>query len=407
MSKSKKILMMMSGSIACYKVCSVISKLIQNNYDVKVVLSKSASQFIGASTIEGLTGHPPVFDLFESGRAMEHIHLERWADLILLAPATANTINKIATGQGDDLISTLFLAHDFKKPFLVAPAMNTKMYEHPITQKSIKILKNLNIKILETASGVLACGETGYGKLLDPNLIFSEIEQNLNLPHKNISATNSINPSQTKKVLVVSGGTQEPIDDVRLITNRSTGKTGATLADQFSMAGFNVTYLSALTSHQPSLECTKLSFTTFNDLTEQLHNVLPEQFDLVIFAAAVSDYSVIPNNGKIDSSQDKIYLELIKNPKLINRVKKTSPYSKLVGFKLTSTTDQFLISKKIESIFEQAQADLVVHNDWSTVKLGSPIFNIYSASRQLVKNITLSDLGNYLVSYLMQEGDIL
>src|SRR5690606_33467299 len=133
MSRSK-ILFIMTGSIACYKACQLLSKLSQNNYEVQVVATASALEFVGNATLEGLSGKAVVSDIFAHGRNMDHIHLARWADLIIVAPATANFINKMAQGAADDLASTLFLAHDFTKPFLVAPAMNTSMYQHPATQ---------------------------------------------------------------------------------------------------------------------------------------------------------------------------------------------------------------------------------------------------------------------------------
>ena len=178
MSKSK-VLFILTGSIACYKACQVISRLVQADCEVQVVASPAALQFVGNATFEGLTGKSTISDLYAAGNVMDHIHLMRWADLIIVAPATANYVNKIAQGVGDDLLTTLFLAHDFKKPFLLAPAMNTSMYLHPITQNSIRKLKEIGIEILETASGVLACGETGFGKLLDPELIQKEIQSRL------------------------------------------------------------------------------------------------------------------------------------------------------------------------------------------------------------------------------------
>ena len=236
---NKNILIILTGSIACYKTCSVISALHQKGYQIKTVLSPGSLQFIGAATIEGLTGTAPVTNMYAMGSIMDHINLNRWADLVLVAPATANYINKIAAGIGDDLLTTLFLSHDFKKPFVIAPAMNTKMYLHPITQESITKLKNYGIEILETASGVLACGEVGYGKLLDPQLIIAEVEKRISQP-SGLTKPMTEDKVLSKKVLITSGGTTEPIDDIRSITNTSTGKTAAYLADQLTEAGVQV-----------------------------------------------------------------------------------------------------------------------------------------------------------------------
>ena len=190
----------MTGSIACYKACQAVSRLVQAGCEVQVVASPAALQFVGNATIEGLTGKPVVSDLYASGNAMDHIHLVRWADLILVAPASANFINKIARGVGDDLLTTMFLAHDFKKPYLVAPAMNTSMYLHPATQDSIQALKKMGVEILETASGVLACGEVGWGRLLEPDLIVQEVLSRLSPAESDCSKEASVKSLDRKKL---------------------------------------------------------------------------------------------------------------------------------------------------------------------------------------------------------------
>lgn len=383
----------MSGSIACYKVCTLISKLVQNNFNVKVVMSTSAQKFVGTTTIEGLSQNPVHTDTFEPGQAMEHIHLARWAHLILVAPATANTINKMKQGVGDDLISTLFLAHDFTKPFLIAPAMNTKMYLHPATQNSITELKKMGVEILEAASGVLACGEVGYGRLLEPELLYKEIVQRL--PESNSPAVANAQKKTTRKslkVLITSGGTQEPIDDVRFISNSSTGKTAATLADQFVSAGFDVSYLCAESAARPVLCCTTHTFVTYKDLDQALEAQLKNNYDVIVHAAAVSDYSVSqPQGGKISSDAESLEIQLRKNPKIINKIKQLSPKSVLVGFKLTSKNSDAEIKEKVNKLFTQAQCDYVVHNDWSRVHTHHHTFNLYT--EHSVKNdLSLFDL---------------
>ncbi len=381
MSQSKsKILFIMTGSIACYKACGVISRLKQNGHELKVVMSPSSLNFVGKATIEGLTGDTPITDMYADGQVMDHIHLMRWADLILVAPATAHYINRISNGLGDDLLSTLFLAHDFKKPFLIAPAMNTMMYLHPTTQNSIKKLKEMNIEILESASGVLACGEVGYGRLLEPELIVNEVEHHL-ASNSFESRAAQMNPSSKNiHVLITAGGTSEPIDDIRVITNRSTGKTASILADHLVESGFEVTFLHSETSLKPKNPTQNLAFSTFNDLQLKLESELKKSFyDWVIHTAAVSDYSVQPTDGKISSDSEEITLKLIRNPKLIDQIKKISPKTKLVGFKLTSTTNKQTIEEKVTKLFSNAHCDLVVQNDWSDIKNNRRLFNIYSS----------------------------
>lgn len=166
---------MLSGSIACYKACDLISQLVQKGFKVKTVATRSALQFVGPATFEGLTGEAVFSDNFESGKMMSHIDLARWADLILVCPATANTINTLSTGAGGDVITDIFLSNNFKKPFWVAPAMNEQMLLHPATQENIKKLKTWGTVILDTDTGSLACGETGSGRLLAPSVIFEKI----------------------------------------------------------------------------------------------------------------------------------------------------------------------------------------------------------------------------------------
>jgi phosphopantothenoylcysteine decarboxylase / phosphopantothenate---cysteine ligase len=359
-----KILMLMTGSIACYKACGLVSLLIKNGYDVKVAASASALKFIGEATLEGLTGEAVYSDLWSKGSAMEHIHLERWADLIIAAPGSAHFINRIAYGVGDDLLSTIFLAHEFKKPFLIAPAMNTAMYLNPVTQKSLEILKDFGIKILESASGVLACGETGYGKLLDPELLFQEIQKALKETVISVSRLKEF--KQLQNVLVTAGGTRESIDDVRFLSNLSSGLTGEKIANHFAELGFNVTLdLADTSSAKTNLSYNLKRFDSFASLSALLEQQLKtEHFDLVIHAAAVGDFSVEKAVGKISSNED-VTLQLKRNPKIVNNLKKWSRNKnlKLVAFKLTSHASEDQVREKVFKLLEESHADAVVQND--------------------------------------------
>jgi phosphopantothenoylcysteine synthetase/decarboxylase len=179
MSKPK-ILFQLSGSIACYKACNVISKLVQNNFEVRVACTKSALNFIGLSTLEGLSGNSVFSDIYETGKQMDHINLSKWADLAILCPASANQINSLASGLASDVVGALFLAFDLsKKPYLLAPAMNQQMYKHPATQESLTKLKSWGLTILPTDDGHQACGDEGPGRLLDPDQIFEAILSSL------------------------------------------------------------------------------------------------------------------------------------------------------------------------------------------------------------------------------------
>ena len=178
MSKGN-ILFKLTGSIACYKACNVISKLTQEGYEVKTACTPGALQFIGLSTLESLSGKPVYFDLFERKTALEHIDLNKWADITVVCPATANIINKFAAGIGDDCVSTLFLSSDMNKPYLIFPAMNEKMLLHPATQNSIKILKKWGVKVMDTVRGHQACGDIGPGRMLEPKQILELIKKEL------------------------------------------------------------------------------------------------------------------------------------------------------------------------------------------------------------------------------------
>ena len=398
LKSNSKLLFIITGSIAAYKVCQVLSDLRKQNYQIKVIATQAALKFIGLSTLEGLTSEKVSVDLYENGSNMDHIHLVRWADMIVVAPATANYINKMALGIGDDLASTVFLTHDFQKPFLVFPAMNTKMYLHPTVQDSIRKLKSMGIDVLDSASGVLACGETGVGRLLEPQQMIQEIQSRTGFTQSGESTNHTASTHAGRKILISSGGTQEKIDDIRFITNRSTGQTAASIADAFIENGFDVTYLAGENAKRPMLDCHIIPYTDFKSLELILDANLLNRHHVFIHAAAVSDYSVAPQEGKISSDAEKIEIILTRNPKIINKIKIMNPNIKLIGFKLTSTADKELILDKVSSLFKNAYCDLVVHNDWSTVKTNNSVFNIYKNNEMKDENINKSDLAHYLIT---------
>jgi phosphopantothenoylcysteine decarboxylase/phosphopantothenate--cysteine ligase len=170
-----KILFQLSGSIACYKACAVISRLVQDGFEVQTVCTPNALRFIGPATLEGLTGKPVFSDHFEAGKMMNHVYLSKWADLAILCPASADSINRLAAGIASDVVGGLFLAYDLKKPYLIAPAMNQEMFRHPATQEALTKLKSWNVRVLDTEHGRQACGDIGPGRLLEPEKIHEEI----------------------------------------------------------------------------------------------------------------------------------------------------------------------------------------------------------------------------------------
>jgi len=421
MSKSK-VLFMMTGSIACYKACQVISRLVQAGCEVQVVASPSALQFVGNATFEGLTGKSVVSDLYAAGSVMDHIHLIRWADLVIVAPATANYINKIAQGVGDDLLTTLFLAHDFKKPFLLAPAMNTSMYMHPVTQSSIKRLREMGLEILETASGVLACGETGFGKLLDPDLLLEEIQNRL--PTTNSPANSNTDDLIRKsnqvpfRVLVTAGGTLEPIDNVRVITNLSSGETGAQLSELLTDLGCHVHLLRAESAKVADSRVEQSTYTTYHSLQKNLKFLLANrEYDAVIHSAAVSDFSVgsLEINGremtagdfpKIHSS-DKLTIHFKNNPKIVDEIKSYSRNKniQLVAFKLTSKASEEERNQAVLKLREHSKADIVVQNDTSEIdKIKQQHrFTVYNGTGAKVPLENIQALAGELLQIFMKE----
>ena len=406
-----KILFKITGSIAAYKSAYLISKLVQNGFEVKVVATDYALKFIGKATLEGLTGNKVFTDSFEEGEMMNHINLNKWADLTIVCPATANTINKLAAGIADNLLTSLFLAHDRNKPYLIAPAMNTLMFDHPATQASLTKLKEWGVQILPTAEGYLACGDTGTGKLLEPDVIFEYI---LSVLKKNESREN-----QKLKVLITSGGTKENIDGVRYLSNLSTGKTGAAIAEYFSRNFHETTFVHAENSVIPRSANTLIPYFSFDNLNKRLKSLLSrESFDAVIHLAAVGDYSVesievngkqnkLPLTKKLDSSVSKINIELKRNVKIINRLKE---YSKnkaimLVGFKLTNTPNENERVAAVAKLFKDADCDAVVLNDKNDrdEKDQQMHFSVFTTPKEFNSLKTAEEVAEKIESIILKE----
>lgn len=397
----------MTGSISAYKACEVISYLCKQGHEVQCVASQSALKFIGTSTLEGLTGKPVFTDAYENGRQMEHIHLNRWADLVILCPATASTLNKLASGFGDDVISMLFLAHDFTKPYLVAPAMNHSMYHHPSTQASLSKLKNWGIEILSPEKGILACGENGDGRLMSPKKIIQSIESHLS------KGTVEDKSSRRKaKILITSGGTEENIDPVRTLSNFSTGQTGAFLSDHFFQKGYEVTLLSGHRSKKPQHIQNQNFFRSFKDLDQKLREELSSQsYDFVIHLSAVSDFSIshlLVNDQRIDdpqekiSSRDSVSIVLKPNFKIIERLKEYSKNKnlKVIGFKLTRSEDHEKRMAQVERLLSCEGVDYVVHNELSQISVEQHPFSVYDRSQKLDSGENKPQLAQALESIL-------
>lgn len=359
---ASNVLFILTGSIAAAKACDVISRLVQRGHRVRCVATEAALRFVGPATLEGLTGAVPLTEMFSPGAALEHLELTRWADAVLVCPATAHTLNRFAAGLADDLPGALFLAHDRRKPWLVAPAMNPAMWAHPATCAAVAQLAAWGVRVLPVVEGRMACGEVGEGRMSEPAEIVAATEAAL------------ARPARRLRVLITSGGTQEPVDGVRVLTNTSTGATGARLAEHFTRSGHAVTLLRARSAVRPEAPCREEVFTTFADLDAALTRLLgAERFDAVIHAAAVSDYSVElldadgasrpAGGGKLDSAAPPL-LRLRPLPKLIDTLRARSATPVLVvAFKLTHGATAAEARAEVAQLFARAQPDAVVHND--------------------------------------------
>jgi phosphopantothenoylcysteine decarboxylase/phosphopantothenate--cysteine ligase len=365
------ILLLMSGSIACAKASSLISEWTKQGHKVRVVCTRSVAEFIGSATLQGLGAELVLDDVFAPGHAMAHISLGKWADVIVAAPATSNLINKLSSGIADDAVTTLWqAAYGQGKPMVIVPAMNTRMWRYPATQESVNRLRQWGIHVLPVGSGELACGEQGEGRMLEPAETMQMIEWLLAAEHK----------ASGKRILITAGGTRESIDTVRYIGNMSSGRTASRLADELTGAGHQVIWLGAQDAITPILPCAMPRFYSFADLASQLQTLLAEnEFDAVIHAAAVSDFSVsevlTPAGDPLDSRAGKLssgsdlLLKLKPNPKLLDRIRTWSknPAVSVIGFKLTDTEDLQQRNVAVKKQFEDSGVDAVVHNDLTEI----------------------------------------
>ena len=292
MLQGKTVVLGVTGSIAAYKIASLASALVKLHADVQVVMTQNATNFINPITFETLTSHKCLVDTFDRNFQyhVEHVAIGKRADVVLVAPATANVIAKLAHGIADDMLTTTILACPCKK--ILAPAMNTRMFENPITQDNMKICQKYGMEVITPASGYLACGDTGAGKMPEPEVLLEHIIRETAYP-KDLAG---------KKVLVTAGPTQEAIDPVRYITNHSTGKMGYAIAKTAAYRGAEVTLVSGPVN-LPKPEFVKVvDIVSAKDMYEAVTSVSEEQ-DIIIKAAAVADYR--PSNVGTEKTKKK------------------------------------------------------------------------------------------------------
>lgn len=348
---NKNIVLGVTGSIAAYKAADIVSRLKKLKANVNVIMTESATKFISPLTLQTLSSNYVAVGMFDEVKSweIEHISLATKADIFVIAPATANIIGKIANGIADDLLTTTVMAT--KAPVLIAPAMNVNMYENKITQENINKLKSLGYKFIEPATGILACGVYGKGKLADVDDIISGIVETLSVTqHKDLAGVH---------LIVTAGPTQEPIDPVRYITNRSSGKMGYSIAERAHKRGAEVLLITGPTG-LPAVDGIKtINIKTCEEMLEQVrHNF--EWADAVIMAAAVADYRPeYVSERKIKKDDDAIMLKLVKNPDILEQLGKIKGNKKLVGF-AAETEDLYENAKKK---IDKKNLDMIVAND--------------------------------------------
>lgn len=300
MMKGKNILLGVTGSIAAYKAAALASLLMKQGCHVDVIMTENATQFISPVTFESLTGTKCMVDTFDRNFKFDitHISLAKKADAVVIAPASANIIGKMAGGIADDMLSTTWLA--CRCPIIVAPAMNTRMYEHPVVQKNMQTLKELGCIFAEPAEGLLACGDVGKGKMMEPADILPYIERAIMLPHD----------MEGMRVMVTAGPTQESIDPVRYITNHSSGKMGYAMAKMAMLRGAQVLLITGQTALKPPPFMEVVDVTSAEDMFQAVAWHAGDA-DIIIKAAAVADYTPTePSTEKIKKQEGDMSIPL-------------------------------------------------------------------------------------------------
>ena len=353
---NKKILLIICGGISAYKSLEIIRLLKKRGATVKTILTKSAKEFVTPLSVASLSQEKVYDDLFsvENESGMDHISLSRWSDLILVAPATANTISKLSVGSSDDLASTVMLASD--KDIFLAPAMNVRMWEHPSTKENLNKLKKYSYKIIGPEIGDMACGEFGEGKMTEPNEIVRQIE----------SFFFNLNKNKKFKALVTAGPTYEYIDPVRFITNKSSGKQGFELAKALSKKGFETTLISGPTNLKINNDINLIQVETADEMFKATQNNLPT--DVAIFSAAVADFKIKEKKREKIKKIDYVNLNLEENIDILNYVSNhNSLRPKLViGFAAETHNIEENSKKKLMA----KNCDWIIANDVSNKSIG-------------------------------------
>ena len=372
------ILIGVTSGIACYKVVELVKGL--RKFNVDVIMSKSSLNLIDKKEFEKVTGNKVATELFnknfnykdyiKQNKNIKHISLADKADIIVIAPATANVIGKIANGISDDLLTTTVMATN--APVLICPSMNCKMWENRIVQENVSKLKREGYYFVDPEYGELACGYKGMGRLADVKKIEKEI----------ISILDKKDGLKGKKILVTAGGTIEEIDPVRVITNKSSGKMGVYIAEEAAKLGADVTLIRGNTSVEPFGGIKNIKVDSVDDMFNAIKKNIKGK-DVMIHAAAVSDFSVDKSDKKLKSDKNLV-LKLKKTKKIINNIKKINKKIKLVGFKAESGVSKKELVNSAKSLLKKANCDFVVANDVGKVGFGGEDSSVYVVGKNVV-----------------------
>lgn len=356
MLKDKNILIGVCGGIAAYKVCDLVSRLRKTEANIDVIMTKAAVNFISPLTFQSLSSNTVVVDMFKEPKYWEiqHISLAKKADIVLIAPATANIIGKIANGIADDMLTTTVMAT--KAPVIFAPAMNSNMYENSVLQENISKLKGKGYHFIDPIEGRLACGDIGKGKMAEPEFMEQFIKNILN---KSLDL-------KGKTVIVTAGPTREPIDPVRYISNHSTGKMGYAIAEKAANRGAKVYLISGPTYLSPPEGVKVINVMSAKDMYVKIMEYYNEA-DIVIKSAAVADYAPAEaSSQKIKKNDSELVIKLAKNPDILYELGKIKGDKILVGFAMET---QNLIDNAKEKV-RKKNLDFIVANDLMTEGAG-------------------------------------
>ena len=374
----KNVVLGVTGGIAAYKALEVVSRLRKLNINVDVAMSKSAQEFIKPLTFQSLSQNPVITDMFDEPKVFEiaHISLAKKADVFAIVPATANIIGKIAHGISDDFISTSIMATRAK--VLIAPAMNTQMYNNPIVQDNMKILMAQGYHFVKPGAGRLACGDVGEGKLA---LVDDIVEEILNLLHEK-------RDYEGKKVLVTAGGTEAPVDPVRILTNRSSGKMGISIAEALRDRGAEVTLIYGDIKTNLPEGMTLIEARTNARMDEEITKVY-DNMDMVFMAAAVSDFKVKAYaKEKIKKDEDTFILELVKDKDILKGLGEKKKNQVLIGFAAESNDVEHYAKQKLE----RKNLDFIAANDISEGKVFGKETNSITLYKRNGESVSFGEL---------------